>query len=180
MQIFPQPPYGYAFYPYEAVYYPYNYRYYNDYNYFANRSNMPQHPMTLQDYGKEPLVINIEQAAEQNTNYRTTLWTGQHFQVTLMSIPAGSDIGLEIHPDTDQFIRVEEGQGLVQMGDSKEDLDFQSQAYEGYAIMIPAGKWHNLTNNGAKPLKLYVIYAPPHHPFGTVHPTKAAAMAADS
>lgn len=179
MQGFSQPSYGYTFYPYETVYYPYKYSHYNYYNHYMNRSSMPEHPITLQDYGKEPLVINIEQAAEQNTNYRTTLWTGQHFQVTLMSIPAGSDIGLEVHPDTDQFIRVEEGQGLVQMGDSKEDLDFQSQAHEGYAIIIPAGKWHNLTNNGAKPLKLYVIYAPPHHPFGTVHPTKEAAMAAD-
>lgn len=173
MQGFPQPSYGYAFYPYEAVYYPYRYS-----NYYRDRSSTPEYPITLRDYGKEPLVINIEQAAEQNPNYRTALWTGEHFQVTLMSIPVGSDIGLEIHPDTDQFIRVEDGQGLVQMGDSKEDLDYQAQASEGSGIMIPAGKWHNLTNTGQKPLKLYVIYAPPHHPFGTVHPTKAAAMEA--
>ncbi|MDR7319277.1 mannose-6-phosphate isomerase-like protein (cupin superfamily) [Brevibacillus nitrificans] len=93
-----------------------------------------------------------------------------------MSINVGDDIGLEVHPTTDQFIRIEEGQGLVQMGDSKEHLDFQEMAYDGYAIMVPAGKWHNLINTGNTPLKVYVIYAPPHHPFGTVHATKAKAM----
>lgn len=99
--------------------------------------------------------------------------------MTLMSIPVGEDIGLEVHPATDQFIRIEEGQGLVQMGDSKERLDFQAMASEDYAIIVPAGKWHNVTNVGNKPLKAYVIYAPPQHPFGTVHETKADAMSAE-
>lgn len=72
-----------------------------------------------------------------------------------------------------------EGQGLVQMGDTKENLDVQAPAQEGYAIMVPAGTWHNVTNTGDKPLKVYVIYAPPQHPFGTVHPTKADAMATE-
>jgi mannose-6-phosphate isomerase-like protein (cupin superfamily) len=84
-----------------------------------------------------------------------------------------------LHPTTDQFIRIEEGQGLVQMGDSKDKLDFQEMAYDDYAIMIPAGKWHNVTNTGNKPLKIYVIYAPPEHPYGTVHETKAIAMSAE-
>lgn len=126
-----------------------------------------------------PYVVNIDQAAKLNTNYRTALWTGQHLQVTLMSINVGEDIGLEVHPTTDQFIRVEEGQGLVQMGDSKERLDFQTMVYDDYAIMVPAGKWHNVTNTGNRPLKVYVIYAPPEHPHGTVHPTKAVAMASE-
>lgn len=130
----------------------------------------------LQDYGPKPLVIDIDQAAKQNNNYRTTLWTGKYFQVTLMSINVGDDIGLEVHPETDQFIRIEEGQGLVQMGPRKDSLNFQEMAYDGYAIMVPAGTWHNVINTGNTPLKVYVIYAPPHHPFGTVHVTKADAM----
>ncbi|SDE58860.1 Mannose-6-phosphate isomerase, cupin superfamily [Fontibacillus panacisegetis] len=134
----------------------------------------------LMDYGPNPFVVNIEEAAEQNNTYRTTLWTGEHFQVTLMSINAGDDIGLEVHPDTDQFIRIEEGQGLIQIGDSKDKLNFQAMAYDGYAIMIPAGKWHNVTNTGRSPLKVYVIYAPPHHPHGTVHKTKADAMTSET
>ncbi|MFC0214401.1 cupin domain-containing protein [Paenibacillus chartarius] len=133
----------------------------------------------LIDYGARPFVVNIDQTTKQNNNYRTALWTGKYFQVTLMSIPVGDDIGLEVHPTTDQFIRIEEGQELVQMGDSKDKLDFQEMAYGDYAIIIPAGKWHNVTNMGNKPLKIYVIYAPPEHPFGTVHETKAIAMSAE-
>lgn len=133
----------------------------------------------LQDYGKRPLVVDIEKASQLNDTFRTALWTGKHFQVTLMRINVGDDIGLEVHPNTDQFIRIEEGQGLVQMGDSKDNLDFVANASEDYASMVPAGKWHNLTNTGDKPLKVSVIYAPPQHPFGTVHLTKADAMAAE-
>jgi mannose-6-phosphate isomerase-like protein (cupin superfamily) len=137
-------------------------------------------PAEIRDYGGKPLVINIEEASIVNNTYRTALWTGERLQVTLMSIDVGDDIGLEVHPNTDQFLRIEEGQGIVQMGDSQDQLDFQVAAYDDFAIMIPAGKWHNLTNTGDKPLKLYAIYAPPEHPFGTVHPTKAAAMAAEA
>lgn len=69
----------------------------------------PSGNIEIRDYGQQPLVINIEQAAKYNQNYRTALWTGKHFQVTLMSIRVGEDIGLEVHPTTDQFIRIEEG-----------------------------------------------------------------------
>ncbi|AWB43893.1 cupin domain-containing protein [Paenibacillus sp. CAA11] len=147
----------------------------HDYN-WTNYNNSPSGTIPLQDYGTRPLVLNIEQAAKQNNTYRTALWTGKYFQVTLMSINVGEDIGLEVHPTTDQFIRIEEGQGLVQMGERRDKLDFQVMAYDGYAIMIPAGKWHNVTNTGNRPLKLYVIYAPPHHPYGTVQETKAIAQ----
>ncbi|WP_331721983.1 cupin domain-containing protein [Alkalithermobacter paradoxus] len=133
----------------------------------------------LKDYGPNPFVVDIEKATEQNTTFRTALWTGEHLQVTVMSIAPGDDIGLEVHEDGDQFIRVEEGKGLVLMGDSKDDLDFEERVYEDFAIMIPAGKWHNIINTGNKPLKVYVIYAPPEHPFGTVHKTKQDAQAAE-
>lgn len=148
-----------------------NPHYYN----WNNRNYNPYGNITLQDYGTRPFVVNIDQATKQNNNYRTALWTGKYFQVTLMSINVGEDIGLEVHPTTDQFIRIEEGQGLVQMGDRRDNLDFQVMAYDDYAIMIPAGKWHNITNTGNRPLKVYVIYAPPEHPYGTVHETKAIA-----
>ncbi len=129
----------------------------------------------IRDHGPRPYVVNIAQAARQNRNFRTALWTGEHFQVTLMSIPVGEDIGLEVHPTTDQFIRIEEGQGLVQMGPGRDRLEFEQMAYPGSAVMIPAGMWHNVTNTGNRPLKVYVIYAPPEHPRGTVHRTKADA-----
>ena len=126
----------------------------------------------LKDYGPESLVINIDEATKKNKNFRTTLWTGENSQVTLMSIPVNEDIGLEVHPDVDQFIRIEEGEGIVQMGDTKDMLDFQQRVYDDYAIMVPAGKWHNLTNTGNEPLKIYAIYSPPEHPPGTIHKTK--------
>lgn len=131
----------------------------------------------LKDYGPEPYVVDIEEATKQNNTFRTALWTGDNLQVTLMSIRVGDDIGLEVHPTVDQFIRIEEGQGLVEMGDTKDNLDFKEKVFDDYAIMIPAGKWHNVINTGDKPLKLYAIYAPPEHPRGTIHETKADAEA---
>lgn len=135
--------------------------------------------ISLKDYGSEPFVVNINEAAKQNNTYRTALWTGKHLQVTLMSINVGEDIGLEIHPNVDQFLRIEQGQGIVQMGKSKDNLNFKRNAYDDFAIMIPAGTWHNVINTGNIPLKLYSIYAPPNHSFGTVHVTKADALAVE-
>ena len=129
----------------------------------------------LKDYGPQPFVIDIDEATKRNDNYRTTLWTGKHLQLTLMSIKVRGDIGLEVHPKTDQFLRIEEGEGIVQMGPRKNNLNFQRKVYDGFAIFIPAGTWHNVINTGNRPLKLYAIYAPPHHPHGTVHATKEIA-----
>ncbi len=134
----------------------------------------------LKVYGPEPYVVNIGEATVNNDTFRTALWTGNHLQLTLMSIDVGEDIGLEIHPDVDQFIRIEEGQGLVKMGDRKDRLDFQKRVCEEYAIFIPSCTWHNIINTGNKPLKLYSIYAPPNHPHGTVHETKEDAEAAEN
>lgn len=168
--------------PYYAnrpVYDPYNiYSEYGQYPY-AYWGNWPKcgqdywdHFIQLKDYGSEPFVTNIEKATKQNNNFRTALWTGEYLQLTLMSIKVGGEIGLEMHPDVDQFIRIEEGQGIVMMGDSEYNLDFQKKVYDDYVIIIPAGKWHNVINTGCKPLKLYSIYAPPEHPHGTIHETK--------
>jgi len=155
--------------------YPYPWSYpmpYQYWNYYHN----PQHTWpSNRDYGCQPFVVNIEQATKQNNTFRTAVWTGKNLQVTLMSIPVGEDIGLEVHPNEDQFIRIEDGQGLVRMGDSQYALDFEQRVQQDYAVMVPAGKWHNLINIGDRPLKVYAIYAPPEHPFGTVHPTKASA-----
>ena len=138
----------------------------------------PWHPpVELKDHGGKPFVVNIARAARQNRYYRTALWTGKHLQVVLMSIAVGSDIGLEVHPRVDQFIRIEQGRGLVRMGERKDRLHVERSVSDGDAIMIPAGTWHNVINTGHVPLKLYTIYAPPEHPFGTMQRTKAEAMA---
>ena len=134
----------------------------------------------IKDYGAEPLVINIEQAAENNNTYRTALWTGEHMQVTLMCIPAGGDIGPEIHPHTEQFIRIESGCALAVMGKNKELLNIRQKISGGCAVIVPAGTWHNIINIGKTPLKLYSVYAPVQHPFGTVQETKMAAELEES
>lgn len=138
-----------------------------------------QNFVELKDYGPQPLVVNIEEITKQNNSFRTALWTGKHLQLTLMSINVGEDIGLEVHPNLDQFIRIEKGEGLVLMGNEKYNLNFQRRVFDDYAFIIPAGKWHNLINTGDTPIKLYSIYAPPEHPYGTVHKTKAEAEAAE-
>ena len=128
------------------------------------------------DYGPEPTVIDIENATLKNKNYRTTLWTGKHLQSTLMCIPVGSDIGLEMHENVDQFIRIESGYALVTMGRTSKSLCKKEKINSNYAVFIPAGTWHNIINIGNKPLKLYSIYAPPQHPYGTVQRTKEDAQ----
>lgn len=133
------------------------------------------HPHWLRDYGPHPFVINIEEAAKRNDYFRLALWTGTYYQLTLMSIDVGSDIGLEVHHDVDQFLRIEQGHGLVMMGNRRDNLTFQRRVSDGYVIFVPAGTWHNLINIGPVPIKLYSIYAPPEHPHGTVHRTKEEA-----
>ena len=119
--------------------------------------------MDITDNGPEPNAFDIERATKENTNYRTVAWTGKYLQVTLMSIPAGESIGLEAHPETDQFLRVDAGRGRAKMGPSKDDLPFQQDVSDGWSIQVPAGTWHDVENTGDDPLQLYVVYAPVHH-----------------
>ncbi len=131
------------------------------------------------DHGGKPFVINIEQATVENDKFRVAKWTGSNLQMTLMSIDVGQDIGLEVHGDHDQFLRIERGDARVEMGPSQDNLNFQQAAADDDAIFVPAGTWHNIINTGDEPLKVYSIYAPSEHPFGTVHNDKAAAEAAE-
>lgn len=137
-----------------------------------NRSNRQRQAANQfhHDYGPEPYVVNIDRAAAQNANYRSSLWTGKHLQLTLMHIR--DEVGLEVHPDHDQFLRIEEGEGLVMMGKTKNRLNFQIHVNRHSAIFVPAGTWHNLVNTGNRPLKLYSLYGPPNHAHGTIHPTR--------
>ena len=127
--------------------------------------------VVLKDYGPEPTVLDIDAYTMANENFRTSLWTGTLLQVTVMSIPVGGEVGLELHTDVDQFLRIEDGYANVLMGDSETSLTFNKPAEKDYAIIVPAGKWHNIINTGDRPLKLYSIYAPVQHPHSTVHKT---------
>lgn len=131
------------------------------------------------DYIPRPYVADVSNQAMQNTDFRMELWTGCHAQMTLMCIPAGSDIGLEVHEDTDQMIRIEQGMALVKMGECEKQLDFQARVCTGDVIFVPAGTWHNIINMGRNSLKVSSVYTPPHHPVGTVHHTKKDAERAE-
>ena len=128
------------------------------------------------DYGPNPYVVHVGQMAMRNPNFRTALWTGEYMQMTLMNIPVRGEIGPEIHEDTDQMVRVEQGIGLVTMGADKDNPDFEQRVMQGDTIFVPAGTWHNIVNAGRIPLRLTSIYAPPHHPRGTIHRTKEEAQ----
>ncbi|MGK7867690.1 cupin domain-containing protein [Falsiroseomonas sp. E2-1-a20] len=133
--------------------------------------------MTIKDNGPEPLSFDIERATKENSAYRSVAWSGRYLQVTLMSIPVGGDIGLEAHPETDQFLRIDAGQGRVQMGPAKDDMPFEKHVSDGWCVLVPAGTWHNITNIGPTPMQVYAIYAPAHHKPGKVQATAAAAEA---
>jgi len=117
--------------------------------------------MSIADIGPRPQAFNLETETLENPNYRTVAWSGNYLQVTLMSIPVNGDIGLEKHPNTDQFIRLDRGRGRAQMGPSKDELTFDQEVTDGWCVLVPAGSWHNVTNIGDEP--------------GKVHQTKAIA-----
>jgi len=122
-------------------------------------------------------VGDIERATLENTTFRTVLFTGEHAQLTVMSLAPGEDIGREVHPHTDQFIRIEAGRARVEFGNSEVHVDETHDLEDDWALVIPAGVWHNVVNAGDGDLKLYSLYSPPEHPPHTVHRTKAEAEA---
>jgi mannose-6-phosphate isomerase-like protein (cupin superfamily) len=133
--------------------------------------------MDIVDNGPQPNAFDIETATTQNAAYRTVAWTGKYLQVTLMSIPPGESIGLEVHPETDQFLRLDAGRGRCVMGPARDDLTFTQDVQDGWSIQVPAGVWHDVINTGDEPMRLYAVYAPVHHAAGIVQATAAEAEA---
>ena len=119
-------------------------------------------------------VVFLRKATLYNDFFRREMWTGEHLQITVMSIPVGGEVGKEIHTDLDQLLVVEQGSAAVFMGKT-EELGFKGIAEAGSAILVPAGTYHNVLNDGKIPLKMFSVYAPPKHPIGTLQSTKAEA-----
>jgi mannose-6-phosphate isomerase-like protein (cupin superfamily) len=119
-------------------------------------------------------IDDIEEKTENNTNFRQVLFTGKYAQLVVMNLKPSEEIGMEVHPNVDQFFRFEAGEGKVII-DGEEHL-----VSDGFAVVVPAGAEHNVINTSTtEELKLYTIYSPPNHPDGTIHPTKADAMKAE-
>lgn len=131
------------------------------------------------DHGGEFFSVDIEEYTEVNDNFRTTIWTGNSLQMTLMSIPVGGDIGAEIHGETEQFIRIESGKGQVYLGDTEDTMQAIREVEADDIVIIPMGKWHNIKNIGDQPMKLYSLYSPVEHPRGTIHTTMEEGQAHD-
>jgi mannose-6-phosphate isomerase-like protein (cupin superfamily) len=134
----------------------------------------------MNDIGPRPHAFDIEEATARNETYRTVAWTGRYLQVTLMTIPVGESIGLECHPATDQFLRLDSGRGRAVMGPAKDQLDFEQEVTDGWSLQVPAGTWHDVINVGDEPLRLYTVYAPTHHAPGVVQKTSADAARDES
>jgi mannose-6-phosphate isomerase-like protein (cupin superfamily) len=124
-------------------------------------------------------VDDIERATLDNTDFRRVLFTGGHAQLTVMRLGPGEEIGLEMHPHLDQFLRLEQGSAKVTLGRSKDEVDETHDVEDDWAMIVPGGVWHNVVNTGDTDVKLYSIYSPPEHPESTVHRTKADADAAE-
>jgi len=120
----------------------------------------------------KPFIKNIEKETLENNNFRKVLYTSTYGQVVAMSLLPNEEIGMEVHKNTDQFFRVEKGDGQVIINGETSVIS------DGSAIVVPAGAQHNVINTSNKEsLKLYTIYMPPHHKDGVVHKTKAIAEA---
>lgn len=116
-------------------------------------------------------IDNIEKATKENNNFRKVIFTSHYLQIVLMSIPPGGEIGNEIH-GVDQFFRFDAGQGELVLNNGSE----KNTVSDGFAVVVPAGTWHNIVNTSqTEDLKLYTIYTPPHHKNGTIHETKEIA-----
>ncbi len=118
----------------------------------------------------------IERETLENGDFRRVVFTGKHAQLVVMCLQPGEEIGSEVHPDVDQFFRIEQGEATFVFNATEEHL-----VRDAEAVVVPAGTDHNVINTSSTtPLKLYTIYSPPNHPDGTVHKTKREADAAEA
>lgn len=118
-------------------------------------------------------IDDIEKLTKKNPYFREVLFTGKHMQLVLMSLKPGEDIGKEVHEHVDQFFRLDSGKGEVFIDGETTEIS------DGFAVVVPAGSEHNITNTGDTELKLYTIYSPANHAPGTIHKTRAEAMKAE-
>jgi len=114
-------------------------------------------------------VDNIEKLTKDNSNFRQVIFTGKYTQLVLMSLKPGEEIGREVHEHVDQFFRVDAGEGELFIDGETTVIS------DGFAVVVPAGSDHNITNIGDTDLKLYTLYSPPNHPDGTIHETAVEA-----
>ena len=115
---------------------------------------------------KKGFCGDIEDLTEENEDFRRVLYTGEHLQLVVMTLQPGEEIGEEVHPDRDQFFRIEEGEGVIDIDGTANEVE------DDIAVIVPAGARHNVRNTGDEPLRFYTLYGPPEHKDGIVQATK--------
>lgn len=147
----------------------------------ANHERLQKRKPPFREKGYDMLgwVGDIRKISLDNANFRTVAFTGKHTQLTLMRLGPGEEIGWEAHSHLDQFLRLELGKARVEFGRSGDQIDETHEIEDGWALIVPAGTWHNVVNTGTGDVRLYSLYSPPEHPAGTVQRTKAEADAAE-
>lgn len=136
------------------------------------KKKMNRNSIEPSDRGGEALILPLGQYVLRNDAFRRALYTGEHLQLTEMCVAVGDHIGAESHSQTDQMICIVEGEAAVYVGTNPQDATLIGTASGGDAILIPAGTFHDLLNAGRTPLRLFSVYAPPSHPYGTVEQTR--------
>lgn len=121
---------------------------------------------------QQPFVIDFKELVMENDSYRKVIWTGNHIQALIMSIPENEEAGTEVHHNIDQYTRIEDGQGVCRMGPSPDEFTYERAITTNDTIFIPGNMWHNIINTGGRPLKLYTIYSIPEYAEGTIHHTR--------
>ncbi len=112
---------------------------------------------------------DIERLTVASEDFRRVLYTGEHLQLVLMTLQPGEEIGEEVHPDRDQFFRIEEGEGAIDINGRENRVE------DDFAVIVPAGSRHTVRNIGSAPLRFYTLYGPPEHKDGVIQATKAEA-----
>ncbi|MGW2623181.1 cupin domain-containing protein [Micromonospora taraxaci] len=118
--------------------------------------------------------FTIATVAEKSPDFRRVLWTGEHTQLVIMTIPAGGEIGEEVHEGIDQILTFVSGVGEARVAGEKKKVA------AGDLVVVPSGTKHNFVNTGPNPLVLYTVYGPPEHADQAVHRTKEEADAAEA
>lgn len=122
------------------------------------------------DNGQLPRFDSLADMALENTNFRTTLWSGVNLQVTLMTIPVGTEMGLETHAGIDQLYQIVQGEARAQVGKMADNLE-EHTLKAGDSVLVPASMWHNIINEGSEDVKMITVYGAIEHKPGTVHAT---------
>ena len=123
---------------------------------------------------KKGYIANIEALTERNQDFRRVLYTGKHMQLVVMTIRPGEDIGEEVHDSTDQFFRIEKGEGELRID------GVASRVRSDDAFIVPGWRQPQCSEHRQGPAQALHDLRPPEHRDGIARATRAEAHATDA